>query len=240
MKWLFRSWRKFIAVDISKRSHTIVLVALLVTGGCATAVPHLWPPASGTPTKKIFISLDTWHAMIGFPQERQQDHQEITKPSEFSIQSSRQATFEEWGYAERAWYLEGQHGVRGIIRAMASPSEGIVEIAEYDQLWADRTPQPPADLFTFRLSEEGYQKLRNHLRSTMASTTPVARLGASRFYLASRPYSFSHHCHHYVAIALQKAGLPISTFWGLNRTNLATQLQEAEKLAEETVAMENK
>ena len=119
MKWLFRSWRKFITVDISKRFHTIVLVALLVTGGCATAVPHFWPPASGTPTKKIFISLDTWHAMIGFPQERQQDHQEITKPSEFSIQSSRQATFEEWGYAERAWYLEGQHGVSGIIRAMA-------------------------------------------------------------------------------------------------------------------------
>ncbi|MEE8076109.1 MAG: DUF2459 domain-containing protein [Candidatus Binatia bacterium] len=184
--------------------------------------------------------MDTWHAMIAFPREGQQDHQEMADPSEFRLQPSRRAAFEEWGYAERAWYLEGQRGVSGIIRAMASESEGIVEIAEYDELWADRTPQPPSDLFTFHLSEEGYQRLRNHLRSTIASTTPVARLGASRFYRASHPYSFSHHCHHYVALALQQAGLPIPSFWGLNRTSLATQLQEAEKLAEETVAMENK
>lgn len=219
-------------VDMSNSGKMVMLVVLFLTEGCATSVPYLWPPAYGTPTKEIYVSLDNWHAMIGFLREGTED-QKIEKPSQFRLQEPSPTRFEEWGYAERAWYVEGRHGISGIFRAMAWPSEGIVEIAEYDRLWADRNPQPPSDLFTFHISEEGYQALRNHLRSTIASPTPVARLGASRFYQAGHSYSFTHTCHHYVALALQQAGLPISSFWAFNRTNLAEQLHEAEKLAEE-------
>lgn len=201
-------------------------------GGCATIdVPNDWPPKSGTPTKTIFVSLDTWHAVIGFPRKELEDYPAKAKIPKDGLQASTPVAFEEWGYAERAWYLGDQRGVSGMMRAMATESEGIVEIAENDQLWAERTPQPPSDLFTFHLSEEGYQKLRTHLRSTITSPTPVIKKGGSRFYQATRPYSVAHHCHHYVAIALQKAGLPISSYLGLNRTSLATQLEEAEQLA---------
>jgi len=221
---------------MSRKLKTVVLIALLVAGGCATPVPHHWPPESGTSTKTIYVSLDTWHAMIGFPREGLAADPGNTTGPRTSLPSSTQAKFEEWGYAEREWYLEGRQGVSGILRAMGTDSEGTVEIAEYDRLWAERTPQPPADLFTFQLSEEGYHALRSHLRSTIASTMPVARRGSSRFYLASQPYSFSHHCHHYVALALQEAGLPVESFWGLTRTSLATQLQEAETLVKEATS----
>ena len=188
--------------------------------GCATSDPALWPPAPGTPTKEIYVSLDTWHAMIGFQKE-------TTTPSPEPVR------FEEWGYAERAWYLEGKHGITGVLRALFWPSEGVVEIAEHDQLWADRTPQPPSDLFNFELSEEGYQRLRSHLQFSRESPKPVKAFTKSSFYQATDSYHVFHHCHQYVARALQTAGLPVSPFWAITRTGLASQLQEAQESGDE-------
>ncbi|MEX0806052.1 MAG: hypothetical protein WD688_22450 [Candidatus Binatia bacterium] len=42
------------------------LLALLLNG-CAAVQPDLWPPAAGEHTFPIYVSLDTWHGMIGFP-----------------------------------------------------------------------------------------------------------------------------------------------------------------------------
>lgn len=141
--------------------------------------------------------------------------------------------FEEWGYAERAWYLEGRHGITGVFRALFWPSEGVVEVGENDQLWADRTPQPPSDLFKFELSEGGYDRLRVHLQSTRTSSNPVKVFTRSSFYQATDSYHVFHHCHQYVARALQTAGLPVSTFWAITRTGLASQLQEAQESGDE-------
>src|SRR3989475_8473772 len=47
---------------------------------------------------------------------------------------------------------------------------GVVEIGLHEQVWAARTPQPPAETFVFRLSEAGYLRLRRHLLSTIGAT----------------------------------------------------------------------
>jgi len=165
--------------------------------------------------------------MIGF-QEGPIPEQGYTEKNHQAPSSSLQPVmFEEWGYAERAWYLEGQHGITGVLRALFWPSEGVVEIAEHDQLWADRTPQPPSDLFKFELSEEGYKRLHIHLQSTRKASNPVKAFARSNFYQATDSYHVFHHCHHYVASALQEAGLPVSTFWAVTRTSLAIQLRRA-------------
>ena len=137
----------------------------------------------------------------------------------------RYTLFEEWGYAERAWYLEGKTGLVGVIRALFWPTEGVVEVGHHDRVWADRTPQPPAERFEFRLSEESYQRLRRHLQSTLLSNEPLALVGQSVFFHATRSYHLFHTCHQYAAHALREAGLPISAFWAFNRTSLAWQLR---------------
>jgi hypothetical protein len=157
------------------------------------------------------VSVDTWHAVIGF--------------------TDSPDGVEEWGYAERAWYVEGRQGVNGALRALLWPTEGVIEVGHHSDVWAKRTPQPPADLYTFRLSNEGAARLRGHLAATIANNEAVAFVNASRFYSATRRYHLFHTCHQYAAAALQEAGLPVSTGLAFSRRGLTWQLDRAVRLA---------
>src|SRR5207249_1133313 len=64
--------------------------------------PALYPPARGEETSTLYISSDKWHSMIGF---RTSDG------------------FEEWGYANKSWFLDGNQGAINAVRAMALPAE---------------------------------------------------------------------------------------------------------------------
>lgn len=165
--------------------------------------------------------------MIGFKEAPTVDKKHPDKEVQAQTISHQPVIFEEWGYAERAWYLEGRQGLTGVLRALFWPSQGIVEVGKHNRLWADRTYQPPSDLFKFELSEAGYKRLHTHLETTRTSLTPVKIFPGSKFFQASDSYHVFHHCHQYVASALQEAGLPVSTFWAITRTGLATQLRWA-------------
>lgn len=223
-------------------SVAIVLSGLLLLSACASPVEGLWPPAPDSPARTVVVSVDTWHAMIAFPIEPsaissqlsvagEQDQIGSSSSSGHQPSAIRYTLFEEWGYAERAWYLEGKTGVTGILRALFWPTDGVVEVGHHDRVWAKRTPQPPSDLFSFRLSEEGYQRLRQHLQATLLDEDPVATFGQSLFYPARRSYHLFHTCHQYAALALREAGLPILPFWAFNRTSLAWQLRRATRLS---------
>lgn len=224
---------------------TIILwvAGAILLSACASPVEGLWPTAPDSPARTIFVSLDTWHAMIAFSESEQpaagseQQKAQLPPPSpsfrSHSPPAIRYQLFQEWGYAERAWYLEDQRGLSGVVRALFWPTEGVVEVGHYDRVWADRTPQPPAELFMFRVSDEGYQRLRRHLRGTISVETPIASVGHSSFYPAVRSYHLFHTCHQYAAHALREAGLPISAFWAVNRTSLAWQLRRAARVSEE-------
>jgi hypothetical protein len=173
------------------------------------------------------VSVDTWHAVIGFRKD--------SSSTEESVAGLKQSSgFEEWGYAERGWYVEGRQGTSGVIRALFWPSAGVVEVGHYERLWARRTPQPPTDLFMFRLSDEGWARLRDHLQATIATHEPIRVVDQSVFYPSSRSYHLFHQCHHYVARALHEAGLPISPHLAFTRSSLVWQLKRAARLANET------
>jgi hypothetical protein len=197
----------------------------------------LWPPTASEPRHRIYVSLDTWHGMIGYQVEGEADRPEHVegRPPAVSHQHSLLSLhpslithhpslfYEEWGYAERSWYVEDRQGAAGFW-----PTAGTVEVGRHEELWAARTPNPPADLFVFELSDEGFARLRRHLQATIAEAEIIARAGGSRFYPSVRSYHAFHHCHHYVARALREAGLPVSSLGALTRTTLAWQLRRAE------------
>src|SRR5256885_10422079 len=135
----------------------LIIPFLLLLWSCAAPVQGLWPPSAGAPHHTIVVSLDTWHAMIA-----------ITLDERVTA-LDRKSVFEEWGYAEQAWYLEGRQGITGALRALFWASLGVVEVGLHEQIWAARTPQPPSETFVFRLSETGYVRLRRHLRSTIGA-----------------------------------------------------------------------
>ncbi len=215
--FLFRPSRHAIA-------GAIALSATVLLSACASPVEGLWPPPPESVQHTVSVSIDTWHAMIAFPREDGTEHSAL----------GSQHSYEEWGYAERAWYLEGKMGVSGVVRALFWTTQGVVEVGHYGLVWAERTPQPPSDLFTFRLTEEGYQRLQQHLHATLLSEEPVASFHQSTFYPAKRSYHLFHTCHQYAALALREAGLPISPFWAFSRTSLAWQLRRAARFAEQS------
>lgn len=135
------------------------------------------------------------------------------------------SVYEEWGYAERAWFLEKRQGITGVFRALLWPTEGVVEVGIYESIWAERTQKPPVEAFKFQISKAGYLSLRSYLQSTIASEEPVGIVGNSRFCTARSSYHLFHHCHHYTAKGLREAGLPISMMGALTRDGFARQLR---------------
>ena len=216
----------------------IALCLTISLYGCAAPVRELWPPQEGAPSHTIVVSIDTWHAMIAFALEDPRRRTGAVPDSRPAVLLDHKTPFEEWGYAEQAWYLENRQGITGAMRALFWPSPGVVEVGLHGRIWASRTPQPPSDVFVFRLSEAGYQRLRAHLRATVAASEPVLVADGSKFYPSKRPYHLFHQCHQYAALALREAGLPLSAFWSFNRAGLAMQLRQAVKSAgDQSVAM---
>ena len=174
----------------------------------------------------IFVSLDAAHSMIALPVEAPvfyvRGDNGVTgtdgSPGEPRV-------YEEWGYAERAWYLEKRQGFTGVLRALLWPTEGVVEVGIHGSIWAERTHKPPVEAFRFQISEVGYRSLRSYLRATIASEEPVGIVGNSRFCVARLSYHLFHHCHHYTAKGLREAGLPISMRKALTRDGFAKQLR---------------
>lgn len=221
------------------RLYPWLLAGLLIAFcGCAAPIQELWPPQEGAPSHTIVVSIDTWHAVIAFALEEPRQRSGAGAESHPAILSDRKTPFEEWGYAEQAWYLEGRQGLTGVMRALFWPSPGVVEVGLHGRIWAARTPQPPSDVFVFRLSETGYRQLRAHLRGTVGATQPLLVTAGSKFYSSKRSYHLFHQCHQYAALALREAGLPLSAFWSFNRPSFTMQLRRAVELAgDQSVAM---
>ena len=174
----------------------------------------------------IVVSLDAAHSMIALPVEAPEFH--VTGDHGFTVTDGvpgEARVYEEWGYAERAWYLEKRQGFTGVLRALLWPTEGVVEVGIHGSIWAERTQKPPVETFRFQISEAGYWSLRSYLRATIASEEPVGIVGNSRFCVARRSYHLFHHCHHYTAKGLREAGLPIPMWGALNRYIFAKQLR---------------
>jgi Protein of unknown function (DUF2459) len=174
----------------------------------------------------IVVSLDAAHSMIALPVEVpvtnvSGDHGSARTGG--APGGSR--GYEEWGYAERAWFLEKRQGFTGVLRALLWPTEGVVEVGVHQSIWAERTQKPPVEAFRFQISKTGYLKLRSYLRATIALEEPVGIVGNSRFCVARSSYHLFHHCHHYTAKGLREAGLPISMSRALTRDGFARKLR---------------
>jgi Protein of unknown function (DUF2459) len=195
------------------------------------ALNGTFPPHASN-SISIVVSLDAAHSMIALPIEASMSH----AGGDHGVTGRDDAlgeahVYEEWGYAERAWYLEKRQGFVGVLRALFLPTEGVVEVGIHQSIWAERTQKPPVEAFRFQISKAGYLSLRSYLQSTIASEEPVGIVGNSRFCVARSPYHLFHHCHHYTAKGLREAGLPISMMGALTRDGFARQLRRITPLS---------
>ncbi len=185
-------------------------------GGCASPIEGLWPPEPGEKTHRIIVSVDSWHSVIGLWPEEDPEGKDMP-------------LLEEWSYAERGYYLEGDTGSSGTMRALLVPSDGVVLVTRAGRPWNERTPQPPARTWSFELTEKGYQNLKRHLALERIPDTPYLVEGQVTWYLAARDYHAFHHCHHWTARALRTAGLPVWSSYSLFKWSFEAQLDRSLK-----------
>jgi len=159
----------------------------LLVAGCSMPPEGLWPSPTGEPTLEVVISSDSWHSMIAIPRP--------------------EGGYEEWGYAEKKWYLEGKQGLFGVIRALFWPTQGIVEIATVDAPYAARAEG--GRRWTFDFGPESVRRLRAYLELSLHTRVIVRDDGWRRWYDAAWDYHLFHTCHHYVANGLWEAGVPM-------------------------------
>src|SRR5437660_10734224 len=107
---------------------------LIALWGCAAPATELWPPAENAHAHTVVVSLDTWHAMIAFALEGPRRDSKASAGAGAPL-LERATAYEEWGYAERAWYLEGRQGFTGAVRALFWPSPGVVEVGLHRRIW---------------------------------------------------------------------------------------------------------
>lgn len=208
----------------------------LAAAACAQPIAGLWPPGPGDVTHRIVVSTDAWHSVIGLCRENGQATQDAPSAPAAAPEATRQAgspRFEEWGFAEKGYYLEGDNGVCGTLRALFLPSAGVVSVTRGDRTWAERTPQPPGRSWEFDLTDAGFARLAAFLRAEVASPTPISHAGGAEWFDAASSYHAFHHCHHWTASALREAGLPVRPAFALFKWSLESQLDRAERIGAE-------
>jgi hypothetical protein len=196
-----------------KRVLRLVVLPLAALLGCAQPVAGLWPPGPGEATHEIVVSTDAWHSVVALPRER---------PG---------GPVEEWGYADKAHYLEGHDGVLGTLDALFVPGAAVVVVTHADRIWAERSPQPPGRSWTFALMDAGYAGLLGFLHGELASPEVISDRNGADWYDAKSSYHAFHHCHHWTAAALREAGLPVWPAYALFKWSLEAQLDRAEEIA---------
>ena len=222
-------------------------VMFLAATACAQPVAALWPPAPGDATHRIVVSTDAWHSVIGLRTPDAPTRDEVTSRGSVtelgdatahgdaaaSDGGATRAVFEEWGYAEKGYYLEGSNGVCGTLRALFVPSAAVVVVTRGDRTWAERTPQPPARSWEFDLTDAGLARLIEFLHADVAAPAPISHAGGSDWFDAKSSYHAFHHCHHWTAAALRAAGLPVRPAFALFKWSLESQLDRAARIAAE-------
>lgn len=213
----FRRWRRRLPAGV------VILAALYfgscLHGGFARPVAGLWPPKPDEPTHRLVVSVDQWHSVIGvWPEVRAS--QKAGDPADYS-------ELEEWSYSERAYYMDGDQGPRGVMRAMLVPSDAVVRATRAGKPWSLRAGAPPARLWSFRISEESRRRLMQHIKADRSSDRVVSTVRGSKWYEARRSYHGLHHCHHWTADVLRSAGLPMWTSHAQFKWSLERQLDRA-------------
>jgi hypothetical protein len=205
----------------SPRPVRLIAAVVVLAAGCAQPGAGLWPAEPGAATRRIVVSTDGWHSVIGLNADR--------APGE---------PVEEWGYARKSYYLEGDTGACGTLAALFVPGTGVVLQTKDPRTWAERTTQPPARSWEFELTDEGWTRLVAFIDAERASEEPVSHKAGATWYDANSSYWGFHHCHHWTASALREAGLPVWSSYALFKWSFEAQLDRAATIAEEAAATE--
>jgi uncharacterized protein (TIGR02117 family) len=204
-----------------------VLAALVVAvaglgGGCAAAVPELFPPALGEQTKPVWLVQHGWHTRVVV---RRADVDPAVWP-----ESGEQAggAYLEVGWGDAAFYPADEPGVAMALNAVLRPTPAVLHVGTFDQ-------PPPVSFAGQRvvrvdLSTRGFERLTGFVHGSYTRDgqgrpveTGPGRYPRSRFYQATGRYHLFNTSNTWTARALREAGAPVTPVWAITAGGVMRQ-----------------
>jgi hypothetical protein len=200
-----------------------IVVPVLLWSCFPAPVKELWPPRPGELRHRIDVICWDWHTFILQPHAGPLPEADLLDagipPDEGYL---------EWGFVEKAWYLEARQGILGVLRALLLPTaSGVARERTAIPYW-ERHPERARFHWKFVLSEQGFRKLVEYLEAQRGEPLP----GFLEWYEGRYAYHLFHNCHHFTASALRAAGLPIRPWWAFAGWMMTIQLNRIERFHE--------
>lgn len=187
---------------------------LCLAGGCASAVPALFPPAPGERTKPVWLVQHGWHTRLVV---RDADVDPGMWPERTAL---GEAAYREVGWGDAAFYPAANPGVLMALNAALLPTPAVLYVGGLDR--------PPGELFPDRrvvrveLSAAGFARVirfieHAYARDAIGEVTPAAPGWSPRsaFYRATGRYHLLHTSNVWTARALREGGAPVSPAWAI-------------------------
>lgn len=198
----------------------LCLAAAPLLTSCASARRPAWPPPPGEPATFVTVYGERFHSLLALPRQ------------------PRGA--EEWAFGERVWFYEEKDAdnqkrreyaafFTDAMRALFWPNSGVIEVSKADKPFDARNPEVHADVWRIPVSQEGLRRMRAYLDRSIGQPKALYDDGWQVYYIASSRYHVLHTCHHYVALALREAGVPVHPGWCFFPGGLWLQLDRLAK-----------
>jgi uncharacterized protein (TIGR02117 family) len=173
--------------------------------------------------RSVFIVHNSWHAAIVL---RRSELSDRTMPELVDFPS---AQFIEFSWGDKDYFPDPASGVFAAIKAALWSGGSVMHLVGF----ADSVGSfyRGATISELRLSIAAYDRVVGYINETFAREKSLGRARAapglfpdSRFYPASRNFSLLRTCNTWVAEALERAGLPISSGLVITAANLHSQV----------------
>ena len=201
------------------------LLFLVIFIGCAGSYSWQALPDSSEDERTIFVVSHGWHTGLILPYESLSALPDLEKVM-------GESTYFEFGWGDADFY-QGEEVTSGItLKAILWPTESVLHIVSIRE--DPRVRFRNHDVVEVRISRRGLARLVDFVSSSFyqSSDARLVPLGRglyhhSHFFRATGGYQLTNNCNTWVAEALERAGLPVSSFLTLTADGVMGQTQNA-------------
>lgn len=200
----------------------IVLMGVVLCGGCAGPIKDLYPPGNGEVHKSIYVVSHGWHAGVVVHRD---DIPIDVWPESVDFADVK---YLEVGWGDRDFYQAPEFKMGNVLKAVLWPTASVLHIVGFNEPVDSFFPE--SEIVRLDVSESGLEQLSRYIHASYAKDDKgntiergAGLYGNSRFYLSREKYHLFKTCNVWTAKAIRSTGYPISSFYALTVENLMSQ-----------------
>ena len=203
----------------------LIIILVLSVSGCASALSWQSIPDSIENERSVFVVNHGWHtglilpygSLVGLPQIEE---------------SLGYSTYYEFGWGDADFYQAATITSGVTLKAIFWPTDSVLHVVSVSKDSLAHFPQ--SEMVEVRLSREGLGRLVDYISVSFYRDldSQFVLLGRgiyknSRFFMATGGYHLTNNCNTWVAEALERSGVPVTSFLTLTSDGVMQQTKNA-------------